>query len=202
MEMDRNPTLTDLLAHRDGELDDVELAARIDGDSAARAELARLSRMKAELASLPPVNPDPAVWQAIQERTGGHRPGWLQRFPLATAASVFVAAALTIVLWNPASTPVDVGGPRVSDPVAELMLRSQHLESELFTRAGASTIGTTSEEAMLYAIAEVDVQLNELYASDSPDAAERERLWRQRVMLLESLADVQRGQAVLRPAIY
>jgi hypothetical protein len=94
-------------------------------------------------------------------------------------------------------------GPQVQDQVAQLMLRSRDLESELYTRASAPALGSTSsEQALLYGIADVDAQLNALYESGSPDRTERERLWRQRVMLLESLADVQRGQAVLRPAIY
>jgi len=204
--MDRKSTLSDLLALRDGELGDAELAERLRVDDAARAELSRLRSMKAQLTSLPPVTPPPEAWQAIQERTAQRRPGgWLQRFPLATAASVFLAAALTtILLWNPRTEPLETGnGPQVVDPVAQLMVRSQRLESELFTRASAGALTATSgEQALLYGIADVDAQLNALYEADDADAAERERLWRQRVMLLESLADVQRGQAVLRPAIY
>lgn len=202
--MDPKPTLSTLLALRDGELGDAELEARIAADPTARGELAELQRMKAELAALPLLTPDAAVWQAIQERTGPQRPQWLQRFPLATAAAVFLAAALTIMLWDPAGAPLrDSGGPQVSDPVAQLILRSQRLESELLTRASTSAAGgNSSEQALLFGIADVDAQLNELYASSAPQAGERERLWRQRVMLLESLADVQRGEAVLRPAIY
>lgn len=209
--MERKPTLTDLLAYRDGELensgepDDAALTARVEGDAEARRTLADLRRMKAELAGLPPVAPPPAVWEAIVERTtGSGRRAWLQRFPVATAASVFLAAALTIALWDPASAPVEPSsGPQVADPVAQLMLRSRRLESDLFSRASASLNGgTSSEQSLLYGIADVDAQLNALYESESAEPAERERLWRQRVMLLESLADVQRGQAVLRPAIY
>lgn len=203
--MDRRPTtLEDLLAFRDGEPADPELTARIAADPAAQAELERLQRLRAELNRLPPVTPPPAVWEAIQERTAQPRSSWLQRFPLATAASVFLATALGIVLLDLARAPVDEpGGPVVQDPVAQLMLRSRSLESELFTRASAPALGSTSsEQALLYGIADVDAQLNALYETGSRDPAERERLWRQRVALLESLADVQRGQAVLRPAIY
>jgi hypothetical protein len=204
MEMDPKPTLSDLLAFRDGELEDAELESRIAADPEACGELAELQRMKAELTALPLLTPDAAVWQAIQERTGRQRPQWLQRFPLATAAGVFLAAALTIMLWDPTGAPLrDSSGPQVSDPVAQLMLRSQRLESELVTRASTPAAGgNSSEQALLFGIADVDAQLNELYASGAPPAGERERLWRQRVMLLESLADVQRGEAVLRPAIY
>lgn len=201
--MDPKPTLSDLLALRDGELNDAGVAAYVEVDDASRTELDRLRRMKSELAALPPVTPDPSVWQAIRERTGDAGSLWLQRFPLATAASVFVAATLTMVLWNPTGNLQPSPGPQASDPVAQLMLQSQRLESELLTRTNAPAVPTTSsEQALVYGIADVDSQLNEIYTSGKSDRGERERLWRQRVMLLESLADIQRSQAVLRPAIY
>lgn len=201
--MEPKPTVSDLLALRDGETDDPDLAARVADDAEAGQALEDLRRLKRELHALPPVSPDPSVWSAIQERTG-QQPGWLQRFPLATAATVFLAAALTIVLWNPRVGPEQTAnGPQVSDPLAQLILRSQHLESELLTQAAAPAPGSSpTEQALVYGIADVDAQLNELYAAGSADPAARERLWRQRVMLLESLADVQRGEALLRPAIY
>lgn len=201
--MDPKPTLSDLLALRDGELDDAELTAAIYADEQSRDELVKLARIRGELKSLPPVAPDPAVWEAIERRTRA-RPGWLQRFPLATAATVFLATALSVMLWTPGREPEpSAAGPqpvtRAADPVGQLMLRSRHLESELFTRAGGRS---ASEEALLYGIADVDARLGELYASEAEDPEARERLWRERVRLLESLAEVQRGQAVMRPAIY
>lgn len=203
--MDRKPTLSDLLALRDGESDDAALAQAVATDPQLARQADALARVKADLNALPPVTPDAAVWAAIEERTGARRRSrWLERFPLATAATVFLAAALTIMLWDPtAAPPGEAGGPQVAaDPVARLMLRSRHLEGELFTRAAAPAVTTSSEQALMYAIADVDAQLNELYESGTPDPADRERLWRQRVMLLESLQEVQRGQAVMRPAIY
>ncbi len=201
--MDPKPTLSDLLALRDGELDDAELTAAIYADERSRDELVKLARIKRQLKSLPPVTPDPAVWEAIERRARA-QPGWLQRFPLATAATVFLAAALSVMLWNPGSEPDrSAAAPqpvaRAVDPVGRLMLRSRNLESELFTRAGGRS---ASEEALLYGIADVDARLGEIYASGSEDPEARERLWRERVTLLESLAEVQRGQAVMRPAIY
>ena len=200
--MQRKPTISDLLALRDGELEDAELAADIFADTESRETLVQLARIKGGLNALPTVAPPP--WEAVDPRVHG-RSRWLQRFPLATAATVFMAAALSIMLWNP-TQPVDessvAAGPQVTDPVGQLMLRSRRLEAELFTPATASAGFSSSEQALLYGIAEVDAELNALYESGSPDPAERERLWRQRVTLLESLSDIQAGQAVLRPAIY
>lgn len=197
------PTISDLLALRDGEPVTPELAARIAADGDAQLRLEQLGRLKSELNALPPVTPDAAVWAAIQERTGKPSP-WLQRFPVATAASVFLAAALTIMLWNPAAERnPEATGPQIADPLAQLVLQSQRLESELLTRAAAPAVTASSgEQALLYGIADVDAQLNALYEAGQSDPAERERLWRQRVMLLESLAETQRSRAVLRPAVY
>lgn len=205
--MDQKPTFSDLLALRDGESADPTLGAAVAADTESLERLGELTRLKAELGALPPVTPGPEVWQAIQERSGLRSP-WLQRFPLATAATVFLAAALAVVLWNPQSAPTShspaVAGVEVNDPLAPLVLRSQRLESELLSHASAAATGgvSSSEEALMFGIADVDAQLNALYEAERFDPAERERLWRQRVMLLESLAEAQRNQAMLRPAVY
>jgi hypothetical protein len=201
--MESKPTLSDLLDIRDGEFADPQLAAQILEDPEARAALASLTGLKAGLRALPGIEPDPAMWEAIQRR---RRRAWWRRFPLATAATVFLAATLTVVWWNPMGVDQDVAEPQlsapsVSDPVAELLLRSQRLESALL-RSAALTESSASERALLYGIADVDARLSALYESGEVDPEARERLWRQRVMLLESLADEQRGRAVLRPAIY
>jgi hypothetical protein len=203
--MESKPTLSDLLAVRDGEFADGEQAARILEDPASRSALAALTRIKAELRGLPTIEPAPALWDAIEQRC---RAAWWQRFPIATAATVFLAAALSVVWWNPtgigegAREPM-LAGPTVSDPVAELVLRSQRLESAVLSPASVSEAGTSAtERALLYGIADVDAQLSTLYESSQAEPEARERLWRQRVMLLESLADERRDRAVLRRAIY
>jgi hypothetical protein len=205
--MKSKPTLSDLLDIRDGEFADSQRAAQILEDPDARATLASLTGVKAGLRALPGIEPEPAVWDAIERR---RRKAWLRRFPLATAATVFLAAALTVVWWNPMGVgqkraEPQAAGPSVSDPVAELLLRSQRLESALL-RPAAVAESSASERALLYGIADVDIQLSTLYESAEGaagvDPEARERLWRQRVMLLESLADEQRDRAVLRSAIY
>jgi hypothetical protein len=202
--MQSNPNLSDLLAVRDGELADPARVEQIYADPQAREALAALAGLKAELRALPGIEPDAAVWDAIARR---RRSAWLQRFPLATAATVFLAAALSVVWWNPtgsgerAAEPL-IAGPSVSDPVAQLVLRSQQLESGLLSPAAVASGTSASERALLFAIADVDAQLSALYESDTVDPEQRERLWRQRVMLLESLADEQRGRASTRPAIF
>ncbi|MEZ5559261.1 MAG: hypothetical protein R3E86_12075 [Pseudomonadales bacterium] len=204
------PSISDLLTLRDalreGELPDEQLAQQVAADPQSRAELAKLRQIRSALNELAPVTPDPEVWQAISERTRGRdRRRFTVPFPIATAASVFLAAALAIIYWNPARLGGDAApgaGPIVNDPVAQLMIRSQTLERQLLNPAAVAPMEDQSIQALLYRIADVDSQLNAQYESDQPDPQEKERLWRERVALLESLSDVQRGQAVLRPAIY
>lgn len=203
--MESKPTLSDLLAIRDGEFADAQGAARMLEDPEARATLVSLSGIKAQLRALPAIEPEPEVWAAVERR---RRKAWLARFPVATAATVFLAAALTVVWWNPAGIgqhdeEATFAGPVTSDPVAELVLRSQRLESALLSPASVAEAGTSaSERALLFGIADVDAQLSALYESGDVDPGVREQLWRQRVMLLESLAEEQRGRAALSPAIY
>jgi hypothetical protein len=200
-------SISDLLAHRDGERLEPEVSAQIEADPQARSELATLRRIKHELNALAPIEPDPSIWAEINQAQAPQR-NWTLRYPLATAATVFLAAALAIVTWNPASEFAgDAAPPAVVLPdggLADLMSRSRSLQAELPVRGlqAGQFRSSSSEQALLYRIADVDAELIALYEAPQMDVEHRERLWSQRVELLESLTDVQRGQAVLRPAIY
>jgi hypothetical protein len=160
-----------------------------------------LFRSKHELRELPGIEPPPATWRAIRE--GGKNSKRSLRFPLATAAGVFLATALGIMLMNP------FGGGSVSNPVlmesgeglAGLMTRSQQLESEILLPAGFG-VGSPSQQAVVYRIADVDAELLRLSERNAADPYRQIELWRTRVELLQNLQTVQRGQALLRPAVY
>ncbi len=205
--MESKTPLADLLAYRDGEELPADVARAIEGDPAAQGELEKLRGIRQQLNALPAVPPDPAVWEEISRRAQPPR-SWTLRYPLATAATVFLAAALTIVAWNPLGNGGAGAGPEpvvVADgALVDLMSRSQALESHLpvqGTPAGQLAWGS-AEEALRYRIADIDAQLMRIYETEPVDVERREALWRQRVDLLESLTQVQRGQAVVRPAIY
>lgn len=201
--------LADLLAYRDREPLPADVARSIEGDAAAQSDLETLHGIKQQLNALAPVQPDPALWDEISGRVQPQR-RWTLRYPIATAATVFLAAALTIVAWNPlqnggGATDADAGPVVVADgALVDLMSRSQVLEAHLpvqGTPAGQLAWGS-AEEALRYRIADIDAELMRLYETEPLDVERREALWRQRVDLLESLTEVQRGQAVVRPAIY
>ncbi|MCZ6640772.1 MAG: hypothetical protein O7F71_04305 [Gammaproteobacteria bacterium] len=222
--------VSDLLAHRDGEHIDPELSAEIEADPESRVRLQVLREIKHALNELPGIDPADEVWQNIEQRlrqTEGlpeererqrqrgstWRHSWAN---LATAATVFFAAALSILWFN----PMDDGVPEITRaPLSDLVLRSQQLESRVFYPQARSAVPAgqvawnSSQQALLYRIADVDSELQELqelqrnyeenYEEQMHDPEERERLWRQRVELLESLIEVQRRQQPsLRMALY
>jgi len=148
------------------------------------------------------------------------RPRWA-RFPLALAAGVAMAAAGVVFWFQPGVPgaeqvqPAPGGGSGgvvlQQDPVVELMERSRKLEAQLRRRGtpyGGHEPWNSSQQALVFRIADVDAQLGDVYApgAGATGAAaagtSRERLWRQRVALLESLLKVPAGQAVAHRAVF
>ena len=206
--------ISDLLAHRDGERLDPELAHEIESDSQSRAELAVLRQLKHELNELPSVAPPPEAWANIQARSGKRQSrfaSFSQHFPLATAATVALATMIGIVVWDPANLQgeTDVVQAPVADlsataataesnRYAALVNRSQQLESALLYRSQAPD-WSPDQQALLYRIADLDSQLGSTASAaadgDLPSVEAREKLWEQRVRLLESLAQSRRTNA-------
>ncbi len=189
--------ISDLLAHRDGEPLDLELVNEIEESAEAREMLNELRAIKRDMRELPGIEPPPEVWHAIRRTRSRVTKRWMP-FPLATAAAVFLATTLGIVVMNPFD-----GGNRLTasgNGLSALMSRSQQLESEVVLPVGFG-VGTPSQQALAYRIADVDSELLRLYEQASVDPTRQAKLWRTRVELLENLHAVQRGQA-LRPAVF
>ncbi|MCZ6708939.1 MAG: hypothetical protein O7B25_01095 [Gammaproteobacteria bacterium] len=197
--------VADLLAHRDGEQIDPRLSVEIESDPDSRARLKTIRDVKGALIALPGMDPPPEIWQNIDRRRRAARLRHT-RTNMAIAATVFMAAALSILWWNVA----DDGPTEISTaPPSDLLLRSQQLESQAFYRqapvdeSAGQILWRSSARAMLYRIADLDSELNSEYAGPRHGSLERERLWRQRVELLESLVEVQHRQSPsLRTALY
>lgn len=204
--------IADLLAHRDGERLDPQRAAEFEASVDSRAELAVLRQLKHELNELPLVAPPVDAWAQIQARTSKQPSSWgrfTQRFPVAMAATIALAAMLGIVVWDPAnlqSERPDGSAVRVADlsavanasqanRYAALVNRSQQLESALLYQPEAAVTWSEDQQALLYRIADLDSELNAAPAGELPSLASRERLWEQRVLLLQSLAQSRRVSA-------
>jgi hypothetical protein len=196
--------LQDLLAHRDGERLDPDVAASIEASAEDRATVQSLREIKHQLGDLDEVAPPAGLWEQIEKQ--GAAPVRSNRMPfqLATAAAVFVAAALTIVVFNPLQKNGDI--PATIEPRAQvtslpaLLDESQRLET--LVSAAVVQPADSAQQALVYRITDIDEELTRLATSDVPDNARIAELWRQRVALLESLMEVQRGEASQRTAVY
>ena len=212
---DRAWTISDLLAHRDGEPVDADRADAIARDAEADAALARLTALRDGLRNLAEVEVDDGVWLgARREVPPPPARSWTLRYPVATAASVFLASTLFIVMLladfgaggsTGSALPTAQGPVIQSDTrdlrLAGLMNRSRNLELRLrggvypalsaaswAEEPGDTTFSPSREEAqLLYRIADVDAQIARLYESRVVDHFAREQLWQRRVNLLENL---------------
>ena len=218
--MDKKPLeISALLAIRDGEPRDATVSA---DDPEIAQQLARMNQLRSELQALPDVPIADEVWQKIsvaQRPPGGagRSPNHWLRYPLATAASVFFASLLGIYLvFSGQQVKLDTGQPQMTltsmqveqggMQLASLMNRSRELERRLqgvtpLTRAADVSLAAQAptrqtsvvERQLMGRLADVDEQIALMFELGIQDPAQRERLWAQRVTLLESLVAV-RGE--------
>ena len=169
----------------------------------ARPEVAELRQA---LQQLPDIEPDPAVWAKIQDRARPESRGGsvTDRFaPFAMAAGLLLAVTagllgVNVLRDSDQSLPPNqvVSLPVESDAIRALRERSRQLEP-ITQSYDADPVAS----AFRYRIADVDSQLSAM-PEGRLNQEEAQRLWGQRVALLESLAEVRRARAVLQPAVY
>lgn len=212
---DQRISIDELLAMRDGELRDATALARLDEQAQAERDerINELKDLRRELRSMPDVPVDDAVW--IRHAKPARRSVWLS-FPLATAASVFVASVLGIYLvggYLSGSEPhqtqriastieVDPDGLQIS----ALMRQSKDLERRLQTSSALLAVAdgaagspsprvTTIERNLMYRLADVDAQIAGLYEEPHIEGGARLALWRKRVEVLQSMVAVRSDRA-------
>lgn len=143
--------------------------------------------------------------------------GWRLPYPMATAAGVFFAAVLLSTLWlqqlatdvpgnntaangpEPlvaANSTAGTSAPTVAaDTMGALIDRSQRLEAVARLPVARAIDGQErSRQALLYRIADLDAELNSLIEEEPMDPVLKEKLWQQRVELLETLVAIQQDQ--------
>ena len=201
--MSTKPTIEELLALRDGEALAADRARELEADEHVRETLHALRDIRQELESLPDVAPGPDVWanvrDAAQARQAGQPAGapggdgWLSRFPMAAAASVFFAAVIGMLVWQPFEAPAEQGVA-----LGDLVNRSKLLEAQV--GVPVANAPTASETALFYRLPDIDAELMELDTRrasaglSQEDERWRRALWQRRVSLLESLRTVQRAE--------
>ncbi len=140
------------------------------------------------------VAPPDDVWAQIERRTWTepeHRGGF-PRWWLASAAAGLVAiTAVTLVLLR-------APAPATGD-IPLLVAQSQQLERRVVLyQAESDDAWAASRRALLYRIADLDRDLAPLSVDPTRNLARTEALWRQRVALMQSLAEIDRTGAAQR----
>jgi hypothetical protein len=130
------------------------------------------------------------VWEAVERRTGARSRRRKSVWSVAAAAAALLA--LSAGVWVVARAPVEPP----AGALASLMAQSQQLERRV-ARHGApeDAAWSASRRALVYRIADLDRELAPLSIDPSRDPVRAERLWRQRVGLMQSLTELDRAAA-------
>ena len=198
-------SLEQLVSRRDGEALAGEVAQHIEACAECTAELEGLRQLRRELQSLPELPAAPGNWRAVAAQA---YPGKVRRLRAAwwLGGALAASALLVAVLVNRTSVPTtiaDTRGPTVTVPrlseaaTSALMTRSRTLESVLRAMpqgpsvVRASTAGTIDE--LEESIARVDYRL--YYGAERElTPVQAQRLWQERVDLMNSLVRVRYAQ--------
>jgi hypothetical protein len=166
-----------------------------------------VANVRAALRALAQEPAPPDIWKEVERRmTRSARPARRSRVLIYASAAALLAVigALVLVrLGTESSRPVAVQQPN-PDPVSVLVAESQRLERDLFASRASPRISIdsrdyvtgwqTSRDAVVYRLADIDDELLMQSLAPVRDPARAERLWRQRVELMQSLGDLERAQ--------
>lgn len=160
--------------------------------------------LRDEIRALPDLDPPPDLRDRVMAIPADPRRRTTSRAPLALAACLVAAVALSVFVVERSEREDDMGRQVLAAQasVADLIAESQRLEERLRSMPFQGAYGDTGR-VLAYRIGDVDGALNALYLQDVDDGAERARLLHQRVVLLQSLVEVEsqdRGAAVVKAA--
>lgn len=188
----------ELISFRDGEPVSADAAQHIAHCEPCKAELARLQQLRTELRRLPAFEPQPH-WNAIRDRLNPapeQRPRRIWLNVSMTAAGVLLALSL---LWSlKERAPSNDSAQNNEAALRPLVARSQQLEAllqELPNRPSVERAATSAAiDAVQTRIQMLDMQLSSTQQS-SVDDDQAQRLWSERVQLLNSLVNLRYAEA-------
>lgn len=209
-----HPSMDEILSVRDGEATP-EVADHVESCPGCSAELLRLRKVSDALRALPAQEPDRDLWPPTVARIRGHRRTFRVWLAAAAAIAIVTAGTATLILRGRdiasnvptphlARTKVVPPGlqpptaepdePPVKDPeVARLIRKSQRLESLLNRMDERPTVVSgreaLAEMGLQERLAQLDARLEPL-APGRTDRQEQVGLWKERVELLGTLAQV------------
>ena len=147
--------------------------------------------LRDEIRALPELKPPPDLWDRVAA-TAAERRDRASRRPLALAACLVAAVAISVLIVERSSREggIDHQALVAQASVADLVAESQRLEERLRSLPFQGAYSDTGR-VLAYRIGDVDGALNAMYLQDMDDSAERARLLHQRVVLLQSLVQVE-----------
>jgi hypothetical protein len=202
-------SFSELLSLRDAEPTAAHVAQHVDRCPLCTRELQQLSSARSRLQELPSFDAPPDAWSRISRRVAAPaaksaRMIWATG---AAAAAVGVLAIMILVIRNDGSQTAAVVEPEPRQasavappepPVAALIAQSQELEQLLHALPQRPLIERVSTAATLDTL-EQRIQWLDFQLSDAPegsfDDAQAQRLWRERVELMDSLVKVRYAEA-------
>lgn len=217
---ERQTSVSDLLALRDGEPLDGVRAVDASRDPQQVERLNRLIALKQDLKSLPVLNPDAGNLARIRARLEVRRPARWQKVLLASAALVtlgtlvsfrvleeeaeFISPAQVAAVRETPSAPAGTQAtvPRPATDLEALRRVSFRLEGLARALPAGSPQGDPVESALLYRLADLDGQLVRSAEADPQDIEAERTLWARRVELLGTLTRVRQIQATRQVASY
>lgn len=160
--------------------------------------------LRDEIRALPELDPPRGLRDRVMSISADRQRRTTSRAPLALAACLVAAVALSVLVVERDEREGDMGQQVLAAQasVADLIAESQMLEERLRSMPFHGAYGDTGR-VLAYRIADVDGALNAMYLQDVDDIDERARLLQQRVVLLQSLVEVEsqdRGAVVVRAA--
>jgi hypothetical protein len=201
-------SFSELLSLRDAEPTEAHVARHVDQCPLCARELQQLSNARSRLRELPQFDAPPDVWSRINRRVAapGEKSARTHRMYGAVAAAVGLLAVIILVIRDDGpqtaavverESPPAPAAPS-EPPVAALIAQSQELEQLLHALPQRPLIERVSTAATLDTIEQriqwLDFQLS--YAPDgSFDDTQSQRLWRERVELMDSLVKVRYAEA-------
>ena len=159
--------------------------------------------LRAEIRALPELDPPPGLWDRVMTASAARQRRTSRRaFALAACLVAAVALSALVIERSERDAGINDAVLTAQASVAELIAESQRLEERLRTLPFQGAYGATGR-ALAYRIADVDGALNALHAQDIGDSTERAQLLHRRVVLMESLVEVEsqdQGTALRRVA--
>jgi len=168
---------------------------------------AEVQALRSTLRALPEEPAPDEVWNEVERRLTRSTPraaNTNRRWIAYAVAATFAISIVGVLVMRPPSAPIATA-PDGDSTIRELIAESQRLERDLAPyRSGPrfavdpdgsrSVQWAASRDTLVYRLADIDDELTVQSLTPSANSERMAALWRQRVELMQSLAELERAQ--------